>query len=227
MTAAELIAFETRIRAAYLAGELPFLLHLCGGNEAHLIDIFRHTRAGDWVFSTHRSHYHYMCAGGSPERLETFIREGRSMFVFDRALNFLSSSILAGTCAIAAGVAWELQRRSKRPHLRPYCPLARYAEPRHREPWVWCFLGDGAEEQGHFYEAALFVDGHGLPCTFIIEDNDRSVETSVRERRGPFAHLRGLERFDCVHRYRYRPTYPHAGDGDPAVYQTVARPPGF
>lgn len=224
-----LIAFETRIRALYDAGELPFLLHLCGGNEAQLLDIFRGVRAGDWIFSTHRNHYHYLCAGGSPERLEALIREGRSMFVFDAALNFLSSSVLAGTCAIAAGVAWQLQLAATTPYLRtgPLDPT--YAEwpATYRIPWVWCFLGDGAEEEGHFYEAALFVEANALPCTFIIEDNQRQVDTPKDERRRlntrTPASFEPLDHFQCVRRYYYTPTYPHAGTGAPdPVYQPAA-----
>lgn len=76
---------------------------------------------------------------------------------------------------------------------------------------VWCFIGDGGEEEGHFYEAAMFVEANDLPCTFIIEDNDRSVDTSRAHRRG---NAKGLEHlFKCVRRYHYTPTYPHAGSG--------------
>lgn len=221
-TVATLIAFEDRIRALWEAGELPFLMHLCGGNEAQLLSIFRAYRPGDWVFSTHRSHYHYLCAGGSPEKLAAMIRAGRSMFVFDASINFLASSVLAGCCAIAAGVASDLRQNSRAPGIRPRCPLDPPSCERVREPWVWCFLGDGAEEEGHFYEAAMFVEGHGLPCTFIIEDNDRSVDTPRRERRG---YARGLEDlFSCVRRYTYRPTWPHAGSGagDPKAFSQAA-----
>jgi len=117
------------------------------------------------------------------------IRDGRSMFVFDRKLNFYTSSILAGTCGIAAGVAASLKEQGSANR-------------------VWCFLGDGAEDEGHFYEAVNYVDGKDLPCTFIIEDNDRSVDTSKAQRgRGR------IQWPDCVRRYHYTPTYPHGGAG--------------
>jgi TPP-dependent pyruvate/acetoin dehydrogenase alpha subunit len=134
----------------------------------------------------------------APEKLEQLIREGHSMFVFgkagvDCAVNFFCSSILAGTCAIAAGVALELKRTGS-------------------QNKVWCFLGDGAEDEGHFYEAVTFVYGNALPCTFIIEDNNRSVDTT-RKQRFPRT-LFGLEMpYICVRRYHYNPTYPHAGSG--------------
>lgn len=228
MTAADLIAFEDRIKAHWESGNLPCLLHLCGGNEEQLLDIFSHIRPGDWVFSTHRNHYHALLSGMPEAELEAAILDGRSMFAFRRAhmlpghdlerdlmwegQNLYSSAILAGTCAIAAGVAYACQW-----HLHPKAHLA---------PKVWCFLGDGAEEEGHFYEAALFVEAHDLPCTFIIEDNNRQVDTDKFARRGDVrtmnikdgcAHFanayKPLDHFNCVRRYYYTPTYPHAGTG--------------
>ena len=200
-TAQELIGFEERVKEAWEAGRLPFLLHLCGGNEKQLIEIFGRVQPGDWVFSGHRSHYHYLLSGGGRQELMEKIARGDSMFVFGKRdaspecmpVNFLTSSVLAGTCAIAAGVAWQLKAEGSKNK-------------------VWCFLGDGAEDEGHFYEAVRFVDGWDLPCTFVIEDNDRSVETDKSDRRGGYA---GLMRWPstCVKRYQYTPTYPHAGSG--------------
>ena len=206
MTAAHLIAFEQRIAALFAAGKLPFLIHLSGGNEAALLELFGRVHAGDWVFSTHRNHYHYLLTAernGVPRpeaenKLEALIAAGQSMFVYDRALNFCCSAILAGTCGLAAGVAWA--------NREGWNGVG-------REPHVWCFLGDGAEDEGHFYEAVQFVEGHGLPCTFVIEDNDRSVETTRAERRGG-GRMTGSRRwadYGCVERYEYAPTWPHGG----------------
>ena len=87
-----------------------------------------------------------------------------------------------------------------------------------RTPHVWCFLGDGADHEGHFYEAVMFVQGHDLPCTFIIEDNNRSVDTDKWQRRGqntPREFGVGSSGWfaRCVRRYEYTPVYPHAGSG--------------
>ena len=79
---------------------------------------------------------------------------------------------------------------------------------------VWVFIGDGAEDNGHTYEAIRYATGMDLPCTFIIEDNDRQVDTSHAERWGR------TRRFDWnspkVRRYHYVPTFPHGGAGLPA-----------
>jgi len=196
VTTSDLVEFESGIKGLWEAGKLPSLVHLCGGNEPQLAEIFNGVREGDWVFSTHRTHYHALMAGIDPTVLAQKISDGDSMFVYSRERNFFCSAVLSGCAGIAAGVAWAL----------------RYENPdvtvQHR---VWCFIGDGGEEEGHFYEAAMFVEANDLPCTFIIEDNNRSVDTPRDARRG---NAKGLEHlFDCVRRYHYVPTYPHAGSG--------------
>lgn len=188
----ELIDFEKKISDYWENGDLPYLIHLSGGNEDFLIDLFEEDiRPGDWIFSTHRNHHHALLSGIEPSKLEQLILDGNSMFVFDKDKHFFSSSILAGTCAIAAGVAYALKESGS-------------------ENWVYCFLGDGAEEQGHFYEAVMFVEGQDLPCMFIIEDNDRQVDTTFEERN---PNKFKFEMPSCVIRNKYKPTYPHAGNG--------------
>ncbi len=210
MTADDLRNFESGIKDLWEAGQLPSLVHLCGGNEGQLLHIFSEIKQGDWIFSTHRTHYHALLAGIDPDLLELKIRQGDSMFVYSKHHNFLCSAVLAGCCGIAAGVAWALKNDpwsdSEGNMLDPKCVGTSV-----RFPHVWSFIGDGGEEEGHFYEAAMFVESNDLPCTFIIEDNNRSVDTPREQRRGA---AKGLEHlFKCVRRYHYTPTYPHAGSG--------------
>jgi TPP-dependent pyruvate/acetoin dehydrogenase alpha subunit len=196
MIAEDLIAFENQTKADWEAGDLPCLLHLAGGNEKELLEIFSRIKEGDWIFSTHRNHYHALLAGIPLGDLRAKINRGDSMFVYSKERNFFCSAVLAGCCGIAAGVAYDMKTFPGN-HLT--------------DAHTWCFIGDGGEEQGHFYEAAMFVEANELPCTFIIEDNDRSVDTPRTARRGP---AKGLEHlFKCVRRYHYEPTYPHAGSG--------------
>ncbi len=190
ITVKELIEFENKIAHLWEDKKIPYPIHLSGGNEKQLIEIFGEINKGDYIFSTHRSHYHYLLAGGSPEKLEKIILEGNSMHVFDKELNFLTSAIVSGTPTIATGVALALKLKKS-------------------EKKVWCFVGDGAEDEGHFYEAVRYVDGHDLPCTFILEDNDRSVETPREVRYGKSR----IKWPDCVKIYNYKITYPHVGTG--------------
>jgi pyruvate dehydrogenase E1 component alpha subunit len=78
-TKEELIAFEDHIGELYADNKLPFLFHLSGGNEDQLIELFKNIDEKDYVLSNHRSHYHALLHGISPEKLEKMIIDGRSM----------------------------------------------------------------------------------------------------------------------------------------------------
>ena len=188
-TEEELISFEDRIGELYLDNKLPFLFHLSGGNEKQLISIFENINEGDYVISNHRSHYHALLHGIPPETVEERILNGRSMFIYDRSRNFFCSAIIGGTPAIAAGIAWALKYKGSKQK-------------------VWCFVGDGTEDNGHLYEAVRYVDGWDLPCTFVIENNDRSVEASNSERWGKSGDYNWNS--PSVLKYKYDITYPHA-----------------
>jgi pyruvate dehydrogenase E1 component alpha subunit len=188
-TKEELIAFENHIGDLYLDNKLPFLFHLSGGNEDQLIEIFKDIKEGDYVISNHRSHYHALLHGIPPETVEQRILEGRSMFIYDRSRNFFCSAIIGGTPAIAVGIAWALKRKGS-------------------DKKVWCFIGDGTEDSGHTYEAIRYVDGFDLPCKFVIENNNRSVESTNEERWGKTADYQWNS--PSVIKYHYDITYPHA-----------------
>lgn len=191
-TRESLIAFEDRVKAEWEDGNLPSLVHLCGGNEDQLLAIFADIRPQDWVFASHRAHYHALLKGFSHGEVMQHILSDRSMFMFSREHRFYQSAILAGNCGIAVGVAMAIKERGEDAH-------------------VHCFLGDGAEENGHFYEAVLYASGHDLPVTFHIEDNRIQVDTPQLLRRGMERGL--LDREPCVKRYVYTPRWPHAGSG--------------
>ncbi len=196
-TVPQLLAFEKRVVDIFSSGDLPFLIHLGGGNEEQLVKIFESINPGDWVLCSHRAHHHYLLAGGTEAELEEEIRAGRSMYLFNKRINFMTSSILAGMAPIAAGIAWALKEEGSKAH-------------------VWNFIGDGASDEGNFFESACFVEGHDLPCTFVIEDNDQSVDTNKIDRYGKEGHY-AVETvfagFKHVQRYRYKMTVPHCGPG--------------
>jgi len=192
ITKQQLIDFEERIKKLWLTATVPFPIHFCGGNEDQLIEIFKNINEEDYVFSTWRSHYHYLLKGGDSEKLFKIIRRGDSQHVYDKNINFLSSSIVAGTPCIAAGVALALRRKNKKGH-------------------VWCFIGDGAEDQGHVYEAIRYIEGHDLPCTIVIEDNDKAIDTPKSERYNDAGFNWNSKH---VIRYNYNLTWPHHGCGE-------------
>jgi hypothetical protein len=185
-------SFVDKIAEHHDAGRLPFALHLPGGNEEQLIDIFSNINEGDYVLSTHRNMYHALLHGLPPEEVEDKILNGRSMFMFDRERNFYVSAIIGGPVAIAVGIAWALKRKGS-------------------DQRVWCFLGDGTEDTGHFAEAVRYVNGFDLPCTFIIEDDRMAVEAPKERRWGT---SEDLEWPSCVIRYHYTKSRPHIRTGN-------------
>lgn len=189
-TRESLTAFEDHIAALWEEGELPYLLHLQGGEEGIMLDIFRRVKPGDWFFGSHRSHFLALLCGLPEEHVEAEIRKGRSMFLYSREKNLFVSAILAGTCGIAVGVAQAIKDRGGK-------------------ETVWHFCGDGAEDSGHFAEAVAYAAGHALPIRFIVLDNDRQVETDKMTRRGNFQMVWP----GCVERYHFKSRFPHAGNG--------------
>ena len=190
----QLIDFEKRIEKLWEDKKIPTPIHLSGGNEDQLIKIFKKINEDDYVFSTHRSYYHYLLKGGKEEVLEQKILSGESMSVIDKSLKFYSSSIVAGTPAIATGVAWALDRKGVKNR-------------------VYCFIGDAAAmDEGHSYEAIKYSCCNDLPITFVIEDNDRSVKTSIEDRWNSKKEYLIKDRKHILH-YKYKPTWPHVGNG--------------
>ena len=187
-TKKELIEIENSIVEKYKDNKLPFLFHLCGGNEDQLIEIFNDIQDGDYVFVTHRNHYHAYLHGIDPEVVMDRVSNGRSMFIYDRERNFFSSAIVGGIPEIAAGVAMALKLKKSNQK-------------------VWCFVGDGAEDTGHFYAAVRYVESNNLPCKFIIEDNDISIQATKSDRWGSEFLFKWPS---CVKRYKYDLIYPHA-----------------
>ena len=192
-----LVSFENEIREAWESGKIKCPVHFCGGNEDQLVEYFiRHVAANDWVFSTWRNHYHWLLKTNDPDYLRKKIfDENNSMHIVDLSRRFISSAIVGGTCAPAVGTAYAIK-------------LKKGTEKVH------CFIGDGAMDQGWFWESWRYALGQDLPITFIIEDNNRSVCTTIEERWGKNDQMMsGICNTEKVHYYDYIPTYPHVGTG--------------
>lgn len=188
MEAADLIAFEKEVAEAFEAGKIRGPIHLSGGNEDQLIEIFKEVRRTDWVFSTWRSHYHALLHGVPREKLMAHILNGPSMNINFPEHRFVTSAIVGGILPIACGVAAGIKRRGG-------------------TDMVWCFVGDMASESGAMHEAWKYVYGHDLPLRFIVEDNGYSTNAPTRETWGKCG------RVWPVQTYCYERIYPHYGIG--------------
>lgn len=152
MTPEQLRAFEADVAKRFEAKQIRAPIHLAGGNELQLIQIFESVQKDDWVLSTWRSHYHALLHGVPPDLVMQEILEGRSMMLHFPQYHFLTSAIVGGILPIAAGLAAT------------------------RKP-VWCFVGDMCASTGAFADAVKYVQGHNLPVTFVVEDNGLATNT--------------------------------------------------
>ena len=192
ITAEALKAFEAEVAAAFAAKTVRGPVHLSGGNEAQLIEVFRDVSPGDWVFSTYRSHYHALLHGVPREYVMAEILAGRSMTLASTEHRFFSSAIVGGCLPIATGVAAAIARDHG----------SRITDHGSR---VWCFIGDMAARGGAFHEARQYAEGHDLPIVFVIEDNGLSCNS-------PTAHCWGESGAGGkVRAYAYVREWPHTG----------------
>jgi TPP-dependent pyruvate/acetoin dehydrogenase alpha subunit len=188
LTAKDLIAFEEDIAREWEAGHIRAPVHLVGGNEAALIDIFKDIKPEDYVFSTHRSHLHCLLKGVPPDEVKRDIMAGRSISLCYPEHRFYTSAIVAGGLPIACGVAMAGNR-------------------------VWCFVGDCAAQTGMFSECTRYAERNSLPITFIIEDNGMSVATPTL---AVWPVMKQLP--PNVVRYHYKNRWPHQGTGTNVVF---------
>ena len=190
----ELIHFENKIVESWEDGKIRGPVHLSGGNEKHLIEIFKRISENDWVFSTWRSHYHALLKGVSPDWLELEILDGRSISIINREKKFYSSAIVGGIIPIATGVAMSNKRDNK-------------------NEIVWCFIGDMTFETGTFMENYKYIKNFGLPVRFVVEDNGVSTNTPTIETWGKTNEIPN----DVVY-YKYEKHWPHYGTGKWVVF---------
>jgi pyruvate dehydrogenase E1 component alpha subunit len=192
---AGLIQFERKMADHWESGKVKGPIHLSGGNEDELIEIFKYVKKTDWVFSTWRSHYHALLKGVPSEWLEEEILAGRSITIVNQEEKFYSSAIVGAIIPIATGVALANKRDGK-------------------DDKVWCFIGDMAFETGGFYEMHKYAQRYNLPIRFVVEDNGVSTNTPTEET------WNGIKREvpEDVIWYNYKKEWPHYGTGKWVIF---------
>jgi len=188
-TEEKLIAFEQEIVDIWEAGKITGPVHLSNGNEAQLIEIFKRIKETDWVFSTWRSHYHWVLKGLSADYATELIKEGKSITLCDADDKFYSSAIVGGTLPIALGVASALKKAGS-------------------DEKVWVLVGDMRFESGIFYEVHKYARNFDLPLYFVVEDNGVSTYTPTETTWNTKRDIPS----DVIH-YNYKSKFPHYGTG--------------
>jgi TPP-dependent pyruvate/acetoin dehydrogenase alpha subunit len=166
--------FEERVSEILLSPkkEITTPCHLYIGQEAVATGVCASLRKDDYVFSTHRSHGHFIAKGGDLKALmaELYCRKtgcsrgkGGSMHIASPDVGLPgSSAIVGGTIPIAVGAA-----------------LAFYMQD--SDAVSVAFFGDGAAHEGVFYESLNFASLKKLPTIFVCENNLYCTHLSVAD----------------------------------------------
>jgi acetoin:2,6-dichlorophenolindophenol oxidoreductase subunit alpha len=159
--------FEEAVGEATASGEIHGEMHLGIGQEAIAAALAPLLQAGDAVVSTHRPHLHALAHGVDPVGLlaELLEREGLChgkgghMHLFDAKKNFMCTGIVGAGAPLAAGYAYKQLVQGG-------------------STVTVAVLGDGAMNQGGFFETANLAALWNLPMIFLCEDNGYGI--SVR-----------------------------------------------
>lgn len=164
---------EETIAERYTEQEMRCPVHLSVGQEATAVGVCEKLERTDRVFSSHRSHAHYLAKGGD---LKAMIAEicgkrdgciggrGGSMHLMDPSVGMMASvPIVASSIPLAVGNALsdKFDRNGR---------------------VTVSFIGDACLEEGVFHESANFARLHDLPVVFVCENNLYSVYTNLADR---------------------------------------------
>jgi TPP-dependent pyruvate/acetoin dehydrogenase alpha subunit len=165
-------AFEETIFDVYRKGLMPGLAHLSDGQEATPVGVCAALRQDDTITSTHRGHGHIIAKGGRVEpmmaevmgRVTGYCRgKGGEMHIADVSLGILGANgIVGGGIGIAAGSAFTAKREGK----------GRVSV---------AFFGDGAINQGIWYETANMAVLWKLPLIYVCENNQYTEFTHYKK----------------------------------------------
>ena len=162
--------FEERVAECLVNGEIKCPVHLYIGQEAVATGVCANLRQSDYVFSTHRSHGHYIAKGGDIRTLMaemygkvTGCSKGRggSMHLASPDVGLVgSSAIVAGTVPLAVGAALAFSMQNQ-------------------DTVSVAFFGDGAVNEGVWYESLNFASLKKLPVILVCENNLYSTHMPI------------------------------------------------
>ena len=168
---------ELEIARKYPEQKIRCPVHLSIGQESIPVGVCENLFKSDSVVSSHRSHAHYLSKGGNLKKMiaEIYGKEsgcalgrGGSMHLIDLNVNlFASVPIVGSTIPIGVGRAWANKLNNTK-------------------NVVVIFIGDGATEEGVFFESIDFAKLHNLRILFVCEDNQFSVYSGKEKRQSKF-----------------------------------------
>jgi TPP-dependent pyruvate/acetoin dehydrogenase alpha subunit len=164
---------EEKTAEIYPGDKIKSPIHLSIGQESVTVGVCTALHEDDVVAGTYRSHASYLAKGGDLGRFfaELYGKQtgcaagkGGSMHLIDMNKGILGSSAIVGTnIPVAVGYALALKREGK-------------------QRITAVFFGDGATEEGVFYESLNFAALHKLPVIFVCENNGLAIHTPLSKR---------------------------------------------
>lgn len=157
---------EEQLFAMYEQGELNGTIHACIGQEFSALAVCGQLESGDFVFSNHRCHGHFLALTGDVQGLVAELMGRRSgvcggvggsqhLFVKDR---FYSNGIQGGIVPVASG-------RALAEKLRASGNIG------------VVYIGDGTLGQGVVYESLNILSKWEIPLLVVIENNQYAQST--------------------------------------------------
>jgi len=164
--------FQIEINKKILLNKIAAPVHLAFGHEFVAGLVYENfNKKKDKIILTHRNiHYSSIFSKNVSKKYSQLYKNKKNNLKVKGSMNFTdpesgiiyTSSILGNNLSVASGVAKTLKNKNG------YCV---------------CVTGDGAIEEGSFYESLTLSRYLELPIIFLVENNDWSMATTIKERR--------------------------------------------
>jgi TPP-dependent pyruvate/acetoin dehydrogenase alpha subunit len=167
-----------------------FPIHLAFGHEALAFAVSEVMGQEDVLCLTHRNIAYNISRVGDFERIlchfagnsgDSPAPMGSMNLAFRDVGIYYSSSILGNNLAVAAGIAMN-RKNSKTGDA------------------VFVVTGDGALEEGVFWETLIFAKSQNLKLVILIENNNNSMSSSIEQRRCPIDFRKICSSMDIVYK---------------------------
>ena len=179
--------FEERSLRSYQQGHIGGFLHLYIGQEAVAVGSVSMLGEDDHVITAYRDHGHALAVGMDFDECMAELYgkktgcskgKGGSMHFFAPDKNYWGGhGIVGGQTPLGLGIAFALKYNKKKGSCL-------------------CFMGDGATNQGPFYESLNLASLWNLPVVYIIENNGYSMGTAESRHSAGDPLARRVDAFD-------------------------------
>ena len=165
---------QIEINKNILKKKYPVPIHLALGHEAISVAVKSQFKTNDQILLSHRNLHYHLAFGVPFQEIEDAYtltddkseseKLGSMNLTKPSYGNVYTSNILGNNLAVGLGVALAEKKTNS-------------------NSVTWIVTGDGAIEEGAFYESLLNSASLNLDVIYIIENNSWSLATSIEERR--------------------------------------------